>query len=70
MWWDQVRSKLDPMGNLTVINVPFPTTQALARLARRTMQLQCTIHDGLISLSDVDQSVQFELTIVKTPSVR
>jgi uncharacterized protein YaeQ len=70
MWWDQVRSKLDPMGNLTVINVPLPTTQALATLARRTMQLQCTIHDGLISLSDDEESVQLELATVKTPSAR
>ena len=65
-WWDQVRSKLDPMRNLTVISLLPATTQALAKLAQRTMQLQCTIHDGLISLSDDNQSAQTELAIVKT----
>ena len=65
-WWDQVRLKLDPMRNLTVVNLPAATTQALAKLAQRTMQLQCTIHDGLISMSDANQSVQLEWAIVKT----
>jgi uncharacterized protein YaeQ len=54
------------MRNLTVMNLAPAATQALAKLARRTMQLQCTIHDGLISLSDDDQTVQTELAIVKT----
>jgi uncharacterized protein YaeQ len=36
------------MQNLRVISVPVATSQELAKLAQRTMQLQCTIQDGHI----------------------
>ncbi len=47
MWWSQNRDKLQRQTNLTVLSLPAAGTQALAALASRTMQVQCTIQEGL-----------------------
>lgn len=65
MWWNQSRDKLERVKNLTVINLPPETSQALAKLAQRNMQLQCTVQEGQIWLSDKDNTVQVELMAVK-----
>jgi uncharacterized protein YaeQ len=65
LWWQKMRNKLERFGNLTVINIDASTSQSLARLAQRSMQLQCTIQDGQIWLGDADTSVQVDLTIWK-----
>ena len=68
LWWDQNRNKLEQSKNLTVINLPPATTQALAKLAQRTMHLQCTIQDGEVWLADNDDRVQLELITLKGPA--
>jgi len=50
------------------MNLPLDTSRALAKLAQRSMQLHCTIQDGQIWLADNKETVQVELTMVKTPS--
>ncbi len=60
-WWDQCRSKLERIKNLSVINLPPQTSQAIARQAQRNMQLNCTIQEGQIWLADKNESVQVEL---------
>jgi len=67
LWWNQIAPKLERLKNLTVINLPLATTQALAKLARRTMQLQCTIQDGVIWLGSGDETVQVGWTTLKSP---
>ena len=67
LWWEQTRSKLDRTTNLTVVNLPFAATQALAKLAQRTMQLQCTIQEGQIWIADADQRVEVYLQVLKMP---
>ena len=52
LWWNQVGGQLRRAVNLTVIDVPVPSSQAIARLARRSMQLQCTIQDGQVWFTD------------------
>ena len=69
MWWDQVRSKLERTRNLTVMRIPTAASQALAKLARRNMQLHCTVQEGQIWMADEDNSVQVELATVKVPPV-
>jgi uncharacterized protein YaeQ len=69
VWWDQISTNLERVKNLTVINLPAMTSQALAKLAQRTMQLQCTIQDGQLWLADKDDTVQVDLATIKTPSV-
>lgn len=65
MWFAQNSSQLERLKNLTVVNLPQEGTRALARLAQRTMQLQCTIQDGLVWLSDGNDSVQVERVTLK-----
>lgn len=60
LWWKQGRASLERSANLEVIELPQVATQALARLAKRTMQLNCTIQDCQVWLADEDESVQVE----------
>ena len=46
IWWKENRGKLQQLDKLTVLKLPVDATQALAELASRTMQLQCTIQEG------------------------
>lgn len=68
MWFAQNSSQLERLKNLTVINLPAETTRAIANLAQRTMQLQCTIQDGQVWLSDGNESVEVERVILKMPA--
>jgi len=65
LWWQQTHGKLDRMANLTVVNLPFSIMQALAKLAQRTMQLQCTIQEGQVWIADAAQRIEVDLTILK-----
>ena len=58
LWWERLRNRLGKLHNLTVINLPTPAGTALAGLARRSMQLQCTIQDGQLWLGDGQCSVE------------
>jgi uncharacterized protein YaeQ len=51
IWWNENRDKLQRLGNLTVLKLASETTQALAALASRTMQLQCTVQEGHIMMT-------------------
>lgn len=65
MWYEQNRSLFERQKNLTIINLSQSSTRALATLAQRTMQLQCTIQDGQVWLSDGKESVEIESTLLK-----
>lgn len=60
IWWDENRSKLQRLNNLTVLNLPSETTQALAALANRNMQLQCTIQEGHIMMTSDAGMIEIE----------
>jgi len=60
MWWSANKSKFERQENLRVINLPSEATQALAKLASRTMRLQCSIQDGQIWLTDTQDTVHVE----------
>jgi len=66
LWWWQNRGKLERLKNLTVINLPATTTQALATLAQRTMQLQCTVQDGEVWLADDNERIEVERVMLKS----
>jgi uncharacterized protein YaeQ len=63
LWWEQTRGRLDRTTNLTVVNLPLAATQALANLAQRTMQLQCTIQEGQIWFANSEQRVEVDLQV-------
>ena len=65
LWWQKSRDKLERFDNLTVINLPAEATQALTKLAQRTMQLQCTLQDGQLWLANATDSVTIDPTIWK-----
>lgn len=67
LWFAQNASQFARQKNLTVINLPVENTRELAKLAQRTMQLQCTIQDGQVWLSDGNQSVMIERVTLKSP---
>jgi uncharacterized protein YaeQ len=66
MWFAQNSAQFERQKNLTIINLPVESTRALAKLAQRTMGLQCTIQDGQVWLGDGDASVQVERVALKT----
>jgi uncharacterized protein YaeQ len=68
VWWNQIGTRVERAKNLKVLSVPAAASSALAALAQRTMQLQCTIQDGQIWMTGGDQSVLIELTVLKAPS--
>jgi uncharacterized protein YaeQ len=68
IWWNQNSSKLERLNNLTVINLPEATSQAMATLVQRTMQLQFTVQDDEIWVSDNNARIEVELATLKTPS--
>ena len=66
IWWNQNRDKLERLRNLTVVNLPG--SQALAKLASRTMQLQCNIQEGQVWMIGESEAVQLEPAILLAPT--
>lgn len=66
IWWGQTAAKVARAKNLVVFNLPSATSLALAALAKRSMQLQCTIQDGQLWINSNEASVQIDLTPLKT----
>ena len=67
LWWNQVNTKLGQVQNLSVISLPAASTQALAKLALRNMQLQFTIQERQIWISAKDQFVELGPVTLKAP---
>ena len=60
VWWRGIETKLTRLQNLSVFRVPAPGSQALAALAQRSMQLQATIQEGALMMSDGSTSIDIE----------
>jgi uncharacterized protein YaeQ len=67
LWWKSIADKLERTRNLTVRTVPAPASAQLAKLAERTMDLQCTIHDGEIWMRNEAKAVEIELGTLMEP---
>ncbi len=70
LWWSQLRDQVERLKNLTVISVPMAGAQALARLANRTMQLQCNIQEGQVSIISGADVVQIEPVTLLAPTLK
>jgi uncharacterized protein YaeQ len=68
LWWNQISDKLERTRNLTVRSIAQSASRALASLADRNMQLNCTIQDDQIWLANEKETVQVGIETVKTPS--
>ena len=64
-WWQAQRGTLERSSNLTVVNVPQAASAALAKLAGRTMELQCTIQDSQLWFANGDVTVHVEPILLK-----
>jgi uncharacterized protein YaeQ len=60
IWFKAIEHKLSRMDRLQVWRLPTEATQALATLAERSMQLQATVMDGVLTLSSERGSVSLE----------
>ncbi|AZZ90351.1 YaeQ family protein [Hahella sp. KA22] len=60
LWWRKYQDELARFDNLRIMEVSAETTKQLAELAQRAMDLQCTIQDGQVWLSDASNSVAIE----------
>jgi uncharacterized protein YaeQ len=60
VWWRGIESKLTRLDRLEVWRVPTEAAQALAGLAERSMQLQATIQEGALMLSNGQQTIEVE----------
>ncbi len=57
LWWSRNSTSLQRHNNLTVIEIPEESSQELATMAQRSMQLQCTLQDGEVWVNCDDQSL-------------
>jgi uncharacterized protein YaeQ len=65
IWWNENSDKLLRLKNLTVLNLASETTQALAALASRTMQLQCSIQEGHIMMTSDAGMIEVEPKVLQ-----
>jgi uncharacterized protein YaeQ len=55
-----MESKLARLQNLEVFRLPTESVVELGRLAQRSMQLQATVQEGVLTLGDAQRSVDIE----------
>lgn len=60
VWWRSMAPKLARQDKLQVWRIPSPASQGLCALAQRSMQLQATVQEGLLTLGDDRHSVDLE----------
>lgn len=67
-WWTNNLTKLDRLNNLSVMNLPLDGSRALTTLTQPGMQLQCTVQEGQIWMTDGEHTAHIELTRLKGAS--
>jgi uncharacterized protein YaeQ len=58
IWYAGIANKITRLRNLTVWQLPHEQSQALARMAQRSMQLQVSIQDGTVYVNNGSDSVE------------
>ena len=62
IWWAGIAARVARVTNLVVWQIPAAESQALAGLAQRGMQLQVSVQDGSVWVSDAERSVEITPT--------
>ncbi|MBV8466719.1 MAG: YaeQ family protein, partial [Burkholderiales bacterium] len=65
VWWQQNASALRKLDKLSVVSVDEATLQALDAMTARTMQLSCTIQDGVMWLADGTHNLEIAFTTLQ-----
>jgi uncharacterized protein YaeQ len=60
VWWRDCEAALARFANLSVIAVDAESSAALAKLAERTMRLDCTVQDGAVWIGGGGSGVTVE----------
>jgi uncharacterized protein YaeQ len=60
VWWKGLAHKLARPQNLSVWRVPADAASQLAALAERSMQLQATVQEGVLTLGNARDAVHLE----------
>ena len=60
VWWRGIENKLSRLDKLQVWRVPAEASQALSALAERSMQLQATVLEGVLTLGNAQTTVSLE----------
>ena len=60
IWWRGIENKLSRPQNLQVWRIPTTASQQLAALAQRSMHLQATVQEGVLTLGDEKSTVDIE----------
>jgi len=58
IWWKGMENKVSRLEKLQVFRIPSAASQELARLAERSMQIQATIQEGSLMLSNDKGTVE------------
>jgi uncharacterized protein YaeQ len=67
IWFKQLASKIERARKISIVNIPAETSAALEKLVQRGMQLQCTIQDGQVWITDGNETVQVEREVLQAP---
>ncbi len=69
-WWKGIETKVTRARNLVVWQVPAEQSEALAKLAQRSMELQVTVQDGAIWIGDGTHSIEVAPVRLYGPSAQ
>ncbi|MCO5124267.1 MAG: YaeQ family protein [Rhizobacter sp.] len=58
VWWSALASRITRVRNVAVWRIDAEQSQALAALTQRSMQLQVSVQDGTVYLSDTTGAVE------------
>jgi uncharacterized protein YaeQ len=58
VWWANIATKITRARNLAVWQVEAAQSQALAALTQRSMQLQVSVQDGTVYVSEGERSIE------------
>ena len=61
MWREQIAATLERTRNLTVRKIALDSSQAMAKLAQRSMDLSYTVQEGQVWVADTKDTVQVAL---------
>ena len=62
IWWRQIRGKINRFSNLSVIYLQAEATRKLTTMVDRQMQLQYSIQDSEVWVSNGEESVEIAIT--------
>lgn len=65
VWWRGIENKVARLANVEVWRIPSDQSQALAAMAARSMQLQATLQEGALLLSDGARTLTIEPVCLK-----